>query len=71
MMTTTRRFLLPACAAAAVLAAFASCTGRTADNMQPTGETIEVVIPRGDVAIDSAVAAGDVEALTADSATAN
>lgn len=36
-----------------------SCTGRHADNMVPLGETVEVVIPGGDVAEDSAVASGN------------
>lgn len=31
--------------AAAVLMALASCTGRTMDNMEPDGETVQVVIP--------------------------
>ena len=33
-----------------------SCSGRTADNMVPTGETIEVVIPTADVEIASVIA---------------
>lgn len=36
-----------------------ACTGRRADTMVPLGETVEVVIPEGDVIEDSAVAAGD------------
>lgn len=40
-----------------------SCEGRKAENMVPKGETIEVVIPTGDVAEDSAIAAGDVEKI--------
>ena len=35
-----------------------SCSGRTADNMVPTGETIEVVIPPADVVSDSVIANG-------------
>lgn len=38
------------------------CTGRTADNMVPTGETVRVVIPTQDVAADSAIANGEVTA---------
>ena len=37
------------------------CTGRTADNMTPSGETVRVVIPTPDIAADSALATGDVE----------
>lgn len=33
-----------------------ACTGRTADNMQPTGETVEVVIPNPDIEQDSVIA---------------
>ncbi len=46
-------------AATAAVTLLAGCTGRRADTMTPLGETVEVVIPEGDVAIDSAVAAGD------------
>lgn len=41
-----------------------SCTGRTADNMTPLGETVRVVIPETDVAQDSAVALGQTDSLT-------
>lgn len=44
----------------AAVALMAACTGRRADNMEPKGETVEVVIPEGDVVTDSAVAAGEV-----------
>ncbi|MBD5371281.1 MAG: hypothetical protein HDR80_09090 [Bacteroides sp.] len=40
------------------LGTLASCSGRTADNMVPTGETVEVVIPTADVAMDSVIASG-------------
>lgn len=36
-----------------------ACTGRTADNMQPTGETVDVVIPTPDVETDSIIANGN------------
>lgn len=36
--------------------ALSSCKGRTADNMEPTGETVRVVIPESDIAMDSAIA---------------
>ena len=39
--------------------ALTGCTGRRADTMVPTRETVEVVIPEGDVRADSAIAAGD------------
>lgn len=38
-----------------------SCSGRRADDMKPSGETVEVVVPSEDVAADSAVAAGDAD----------
>lgn len=48
------------CAAAACAAIFLTgCSGRTADNMVPTGETVHVVIPTDDVAQDSAIANGE------------
>ncbi len=40
-----------------------SCTGRTADNMTPTGETIEVVIPTQDVEQDSVIVNGQADIL--------
>lgn len=43
---------------------FSGCTGRTADNMKPLGETVRVVIPTPDVAEDSAIAAGDVQPVS-------
>lgn len=52
---------MAAIAAAMILLISSSCTGRKADNMEPAGETVEVVIAQDDVARDSAVAAGDVE----------
>lgn len=57
MKVSSQLWLTTAIVAVALMA---SCTGRRADNMVPKGETIEVVIPEGDVATDSAVAAGDV-----------
>lgn len=36
---------LTAVAVIGLAAAFSSCKGRTADNMVPTGETVEVAIP--------------------------
>lgn len=42
------------------------CTGRTADNMVPTGETVRVVIPTQDVAQDSAIANGGEVTATPD-----
>ena len=36
----------------------AGCSGRTADNMHPSGETVEVVIPATDVEQDSVIANG-------------
>ena len=56
-----------------ILIVCASCSGRTDDNMQPTGETIEVVIPEQDVAEDAVIANGGEEIsveLPADSASA-
>ncbi|MBD5385786.1 hypothetical protein HDR69_05100 [bacterium] len=53
----TTLLLLTLLAAGAVLT---SCTGRRADTMVPLGETVEVVIPEGDLVRDSAIAAGDV-----------
>lgn len=38
-----------------------ACTGRTADNMVPTGETVEVVIPAPDVTADSVIANGNID----------
>lgn len=46
-----RRHALMAGAAALLLLAAASCKGRTMENMQPDGETVDVVIDT--VAIDS------------------
>lgn len=43
-------------AAVAFLMTAAGCSGRKADNMQPTGETIEVVIPTEDILPDSVIA---------------
>lgn len=40
----------------ALAVSLASCEGRKADNMEPTGETVHVVIPVADVAEDSAIA---------------
>lgn len=50
--------------------ALVSCTGRRADTMVPLGETVEVVIPDGDVAADSAIAAGNTtgDSVVADAA---
>lgn len=42
-----------------VMSLMGSCTGRTADNMIPTGETVEVVIPTPDVTEDSIIANGE------------
>lgn len=58
-----KTILIPVFAAILGCVLLSSCKGRTADNMVPTGETVRVVIPEGDVAMDSAVAAGDAEAL--------
>ena len=52
----TTLLLLTLLAAGAVLT---SCTGRRADTMVPLGETVEVVIPEGELVRDSAIAAGD------------
>lgn len=41
-------------AGAAMMLLFGSCKGRTADNMEPTGQTVEVVISEPTTA-DSAV----------------
>lgn len=41
-------------AAAAMMLLFASCKGRTVENMEPTGETVEVVISEPTTA-DSAI----------------
>ena len=43
----------------------ASCSGRTAENMKPTGETVEVNIPRNDVAEDAEIANGNSEIIVA------
>ncbi len=46
--------------AVGLVLALCACTGRTADNMQPSGDTVEVVIPTQDVMQDSVIAAGDI-----------
>lgn len=48
-MTASFRFMIAA-AVAAIIVILPSCTGRRADNMQPLGETVEVVVPDADVA---------------------
>lgn len=58
-MTASFRFMIAA-AVAAIIVILPSCTGRRADNMQPLGETVEVVVPDVDVARDADVATGDV-----------
>lgn len=54
---------LPGCRILAGLGLLAilagGCKGRTAENMEPTGETVRVEIPTPDVAQDSAIAAGE------------
>ena len=40
------------------VAMLSACTGRTADNMVPSGETVRVEIPASDVAQDSIIANG-------------
>ncbi|MDE6273044.1 MAG: hypothetical protein K2M31_08580 [Muribaculaceae bacterium] len=58
-----RTILIPALIGLMACGMMSSCKGRTADNMEPTGETVRVVIPEQDVDLDSAVAAGDAESL--------
>lgn len=48
-MTASFRFMIAA-AVAAIIVILPSCTGHRADNMQPLGETVEVVVPDVDVA---------------------
>lgn len=50
--------LLKAFGAIAATFLLTACSGRTADNMTPSGETVRVVIPTQDVAGDSAIANG-------------
>lgn len=47
----------------AMLALAGACTGRTKENMEPTGETVRVVIPTQDIAQDSAIANGGEETI--------
>lgn len=71
-MQTMKKFIMPFMAIG-ILIWCTSCSGRTDDNMQPTGETIEVVIPEQDVAEDAVIANGGEEIsveLPADSASA-
>ncbi len=44
-MMFRRRYALIAASAVVAGVAFVSCKGRTTDNVEPTGETIEVVVP--------------------------
>lgn len=71
-MQTMKKIIMPFMAIG-ILIGCASCSGRTDDNMQPTGETIEVVIPEQDVTEDAVIANGGEEIsveLPADSASA-
>lgn len=55
-----KRILAPALLLLLAASLATGCKGRTAENMTPAGETIEVVIPEGDVAQDSIIANGAV-----------
>ena len=55
------KYLFITLTAVGLAAALSACTGRTADNMVPTGETVEVVIPTSDVAADSVIANGNID----------
>lgn len=48
-----RRYAFIAASAVLVGVAFVSCKGRTLDNVEPAGETVEVVVPEQAV-VDSA-----------------
>lgn len=50
--------IIPIVAVSIFSLALCACSGRTAENMQPLGETVEVVIPERDVAQDAALANG-------------
>lgn len=60
-MLSIKKTAVPAVAIVLAATMLLSCSGRRASDMQPSGETVEVVIPTADEATDSAVAAGDTE----------
>lgn len=51
-----KKILAPATLLLLIAYIAVGCKGRTAENMTPAGETIEVIIPEGDVAQDSIIA---------------
>lgn len=60
MRRTTRSLAAPAAAViAAVVPALCGCAGRTASNMEPRGETVEVRVAQHDTAPQEAPATND------------
>lgn len=55
-MKRIKRYLAIGGMAVVGIVALSSCTGRTAENMKPAGETVHVVIPESDVVQDSVIA---------------
>lgn len=54
-MMIRRRYAFIAASAVLAGVAFVSCKGRTLDNVEPTGETVEVVVPEQSVADSAAM----------------
>lgn len=59
----TRRYVLPTVASAALLIiAMTSCKGRTAENMVPSGDTVEVNIDSTEIIVTEAPDSVDTQA---------
>lgn len=73
MMIRLKATLTAASALLAGVALFTSCKGRTMDNMEPTGDTVEVVVEEPDAPAPVRVMPADSAAasLPADSAAAS